>query len=276
MFNSIIYPDHSLSLNSPACLKNLSLIDLKNDGKIMNIISKQDDNLNEALKPTEDFPISGDYPSCVFLGTSSSCPSKYRNVSSILVSFHETTSVLLDCGESTLSQLCYRFPTNADIVISSIKLIFISHIHADHHLGLISLIKSINRFQEVTILAQCEIIDFLSYYHTFVSRINFKSIILNSLTPDFLVPSNNIKITCIPVDHSIEAYGIRLDHLGKSVVYSGDTAYCLNLVNYGFNLFFYLIKHKFKINEKNIYKAFSTNFTNKKPLFLRTAYKLNL
>jgi len=44
----------------------------------------------------------------VLLGTGSSQPSKYRNVSSIFVNLFSKGSVLLDCGEGTLAQLKRR------------------------------------------------------------------------------------------------------------------------------------------------------------------------
>ena len=44
----------------------------------------------------------------VLLGTGSSQPSKYRNVSSIYVNLFSKGSLLLDCGEGTLSQLKRR------------------------------------------------------------------------------------------------------------------------------------------------------------------------
>lgn len=44
----------------------------------------------------------------VLLGTGSSQPSKYRNVSSIYVSLFSKGSLLLDCGEGTLGQLKRR------------------------------------------------------------------------------------------------------------------------------------------------------------------------
>ena len=44
-------------------------------------------------------------------------------------------SMLLDCGENTLGQL-YRFYGNANIVgvLEKLRAIFVSHLHADHHL----------------------------------------------------------------------------------------------------------------------------------------------
>lgn len=44
----------------------------------------------------------------VLLGTGSSQPSKYRNVSSIFINLFSKGSILLDCGEGTLGQLKRR------------------------------------------------------------------------------------------------------------------------------------------------------------------------
>ncbi|KAL2516197.1 tRNAse Z4 [Forsythia ovata] len=73
----------------------------------------------------------------VFLGTGSSQPSKYRNVSSIFINLFSKGSLLLDCGEGTLGQLKRRFGVEgADEAVRSLRCIWISHIHADHHTGL--------------------------------------------------------------------------------------------------------------------------------------------
>lgn len=45
----------------------------------------------------------------VFLGTGSSQPSKYRNVSGIYVHLFENGGILLDCGEGTYAQLKRRY-----------------------------------------------------------------------------------------------------------------------------------------------------------------------
>jgi len=43
-----------------------------------------------------------------FLGTGSSQPSKYRNVSSVYINLYAQGGILLDCGEGTLGQLRRR------------------------------------------------------------------------------------------------------------------------------------------------------------------------
>jgi ribonuclease Z len=61
-------------------------------------------------------------------------------VSSTLALFSDS-SILMDSGEGTLSQLYRHFgPTKSDDILKSLRVIFISHLHADHHLGLISIL----------------------------------------------------------------------------------------------------------------------------------------
>lgn len=49
---------------------------------------------------------------------------------------------MLDAGEGTYGQMIRRYGVdNVDEELSKIKCIFVSHLHADHHLGVIQLIK---------------------------------------------------------------------------------------------------------------------------------------
>lgn len=76
------------------------------------------------------------YPKILFLGTGSCIPNKTRNVSAILIHVSEEAYFLMDCGEGTTSQI-YRFygDEKGREVISKLKGIYVSHLHADHHLG---------------------------------------------------------------------------------------------------------------------------------------------
>jgi ribonuclease Z len=79
----------------------------------------------------------------ITLGTGSALPSKYRNVSSTLVRVPGVGNYLLDCGENTLGQLSRVFsPTELRKVIKDLRLIWISHLHADHHLGTAGVIRA--------------------------------------------------------------------------------------------------------------------------------------
>ncbi|KAB5516948.1 hypothetical protein GE09DRAFT_1066587 [Coniochaeta sp. 2T2.1] len=85
------------------------------------------------------------------LGTGSALPSRSRNVSCTLVRVPGVGSYLLDCGENSLGQLRRMYGyAGADEVLRDLKAVWISHSHADHHLGTISVLK---RFSEVVPLS---------------------------------------------------------------------------------------------------------------------------
>lgn len=85
----------------------------------------------------------GDDIEIVTLGTGSSSPSKSRNVSATLVRVPGVGNYLLDCGENTLGQLRRMFqPDDVVDILRDLRLIWISHLHADHHLGTISVIRA--------------------------------------------------------------------------------------------------------------------------------------
>lgn len=77
------------------------------------------------------------------LGTGSSHPSTHRNVSGTLIRVPQCGSYLLDCGEGTIGTL-RRLYTASQLteLLKDLKMIYISHMHADHHLGTTSLIKA--------------------------------------------------------------------------------------------------------------------------------------
>ncbi len=72
----------------------------------------------------------------VFLGTGGSFPSPKRNVASTALVKNGRT-ILFDCGEGTQRQLM-----RSSVSFMSVDKIFISHLHADHFLGVPGLIQS--------------------------------------------------------------------------------------------------------------------------------------
>lgn len=98
-------------------------------------------------------------PCLEFLGTGCAIPSKYRNVSSILYQ-NDDSAILLDCGEDTLSQVKRLYGDLS--VLKKLKLIYISHAHADHMLGLASVVQECR--EPVLIIGPLFIKDFLEYF----------------------------------------------------------------------------------------------------------------
>ena len=90
--------------------------------------------------------IPGSDAEIIALGTGSSLPSSYRNVSGTLLRVPGSGSYLLDAGEGTLGQLRRVLsPSEFTEVMRDLKMIWISHLHADHHLGTVSMIKAWHR-----------------------------------------------------------------------------------------------------------------------------------
>ncbi|CAN8289531.1 unnamed protein product [Cochlearia groenlandica] len=82
-------------------------------------------------------------------------------------------SLLLDCGKGTLGQLKRRYAVDdADEVVKNLKCIWISHIHADHHVGLARILdlrcnllkKDVNHHDEPVIVGPRPLKGFLDAY----------------------------------------------------------------------------------------------------------------
>lgn len=77
------------------------------------------------------------------LGTGSALPSKYRNVSATLLRVPGIGNYLFDCGENTLGQLTRLYGAEESVdIVKNLRAIWISHLHADHHLGTASVIRA--------------------------------------------------------------------------------------------------------------------------------------
>lgn len=96
--------------------------------------------LAKLAKVQEDIPCKD--AELITLGTGSSVPSKYRNVSATLLRVPGVGNYLFDCGENTLGQLKRVFGNEMPQILRDMKVIWISHLHADHHLGTVSVLRA--------------------------------------------------------------------------------------------------------------------------------------
>ena len=74
----------------------------------------------------------------MFLGTESTMPFEYRNCSAIYL-FSGTSALLMDCAEGTYGQIvdyCGGDQAKIDAILRKTQVIYISHYHGDHVLGL--------------------------------------------------------------------------------------------------------------------------------------------
>ncbi|XP_063070026.1 zinc phosphodiesterase ELAC protein 2 [Engraulis encrasicolus] len=200
------------------------------------------------------------YPEVVFLGTGSALPMKLRNVSGTLVNISPTQSLLLDCGEGTFGQLCRHYGDRVDEVLTRLSTIFVSHLHADHHTGLLKLLlereRAINSlgksFTPLYLVAPSPIMTWLNQYHDhcqqILSHINIipaKVLCEGAEMPKYktktflqaVLKKNDLTRfqTCL-VRHCKNAFACSLTHQsGWQVVFSGDTMPCNDLARMGTN-----------------------------------------
>ncbi|KAI4905136.1 hypothetical protein NFI96_028991, partial [Prochilodus magdalenae] len=169
-------------------------------------------------------------------------------------------SLLLDCGEGTFGQMCRHYGNHVDEMLTKLSTVFISHIHADHHTGLVNLLLQRERafnslgkaFTPIYLVAPAQIMTWLNQYHDhcqeILSHINFiparclcegedvpkfktKSFIQAALKRNDLTKFQ----TCL-VRHCKNAFACSLRHQsGWQLVFSGDTMPCDALVHMGKN-----------------------------------------
>ncbi|XP_060521936.1 ribonuclease Z, mitochondrial isoform X2 [Cylas formicarius] len=197
-----------------------------------------------------------EFPKVLFLGTGSCIPNKTRNTSGILVQTSESKSILLDCGEGTYGQLVRFFgPDMSREVLASIDAIYISHLHADHHIGLIGMLQGRKRALEelnkhksaVYLFAPHQILTWLDFYDKFFESIGEEYMLIPNA--DLVMGKiaceeskrvkilNNLELkdicTC-GVQHCPNAFGLSITHKdGYKITYSGDTMPSENLVKLG-------------------------------------------
>lgn len=144
----------------------------------------------------------------VFLGTGGTYPSKLRNVTSIALQMPGEV-VMFDCGEGTQRQLM-----RSSVSFMRIKKIFISHLHADHFLGLPGLIQSMSlngREDELMVFGpegMVETVEAMMNLGYFKS--GFK-VVTSDLRPGRSMDFGGYAVKCVRADHSIPSLAFSLE-----------------------------------------------------------------
>ncbi|KAJ1658309.1 hypothetical protein IWQ61_002432 [Dispira simplex] len=218
----------------------------------------QDETMGEESHSSAD---TDDFGNVVFspLGTGSALPSRYRNVSANLVYIPTRGAILLDVGEGTYGQL-YRllgsgnsyhplYRITIEECMAQLHLIYVSHMHADHHIGLAGVLSHWNRLtraqgitRNLTIIGPPQLLLWLIEYNHVESLgledgihlVNCENLLYfpnsryKAPTPPNLEPLcqslgfDRIR-TCRAI-HCSYAYCVTFDHNRKwRLSYSGDT-----------------------------------------------------
>ena len=141
-----------------------------------------------------------------FLGTAASRPTVARNVSAVAVQ-REGDHFLFDCGEGTQRQMM-RFGTGF-----SLSDIFITHVHADHYLGVIGLLRTLGlqgREQVMRLWSPAGTRSVLEEaVHLGVERVPFP-IEIGELEPGQGVPRDGYDVVPFATRHGIRSLGFAL------------------------------------------------------------------
>lgn len=173
------------------------------------------------------------------LGTGSALPSKYRNVSATLLRIPEFGNYLLDAGENTMGQLKRVFGDELPDILKNLKLLWISHLHADHHLGTASVIKAwheatkddpATKDNKLMVSSASGMLKWLTEYSS-VEDYGFSRLMLvdvsaankQYMTEYQISAFNLMSITAVRVNHCHQAMAVVLEMPnGFKVAYSGD------------------------------------------------------
>lgn len=173
--------------------------------------------------------------------------------------------LLMDCGEGSYGQLRRRFgQEQADALIRDLSCIWISHIHADHHVGLPAILAARTRMlgqdsPPLLVLGPRPLRRALQAY-ALLEPMRFQWVDVASTAAGAAVPEavraavegiqaalGLDRFESVPVMHCAHSYGLVLESAseGWKMVFSGDTQPCEQLVEAakGATLLIHEVKH---------------------------------
>lgn len=151
------------------------------------------------------------------IGSGSAVPTVGRGVTSQYLNFNER-HILIDCGEGTQLQLRrYR------VKFQRISMIFISHLHGDHYLGLVGLLSSMSllgRTKSLTIYCPAELEQLMmGQFKVAGVRFNFQLefVHLKATSKELIFEDNVLEVSVFPVKHRIPCWGFHFREKEKEL-----------------------------------------------------------
>lgn len=198
------------------------------------------------------------------LGTGSPTPTPDRFGPSTLVQAGNQT-LLFDAGRGAPIRL-----HQLKVSMAKIDAVFLTHYHSDHVSGIPDVwltrwvrtseaIEAITPFHVIGPIGAKRLMSSLKAAYADDIRIRLSSqpppsprgiatTVTEFNTDGVVYEKGGVKITAFEVDHGSEvkpAYGFRVEYQGHSIVISGDTTYCENVINYstGADLLIHEVAH---------------------------------
>lgn len=144
--------------------------------------------------------------SVLFLGTAGSVPTPQRGLSATLIQ-RGSERFLVDCGEGTQRQLI-----RIGIGINDISHVLLTHLHADHYLGLPGLVKTWQlwgRTDPVAVYGPRGLLDFLDVLKRLIGKTDFQ-VTYHEIGPGGEIPFDDYRVVGIATDHKISSIGYGL------------------------------------------------------------------
>jgi len=161
----------------------------------------------------------------VFLGTAASAPTAARGTSAILVR-RGGERLLVDCGEGTQRQLL-----RSDVGLVDLEHVFLTHLHADHLLGLPGMLKSFGlRGRELpfTVYGPRGTRTLLAALGVVIGRLPYPLEVVE-LAPGDTLERDGYGIHPFPVEHGVSALGYALRETGRPGRFDADAADALGI-----------------------------------------------
>jgi ribonuclease Z len=143
--------------------------------------------------------------SLFFAGTAGSMPTAARGLPAILVRAGGD-QLLFDCGEGTQQQLL------RSVGLPELDAVFVTHLHLDHWLGLVGMIKTFDlrgRSVPLTIHGPPGLRGLFAGLATVIGRTSYP-LVLEELEPHADVRFGGYVVAAFPVEHRVRAYGYAL------------------------------------------------------------------
>ena len=147
-----------------------------------------------------------------FLGTGAGLPGKFRNTQSFVFNFMQELKEcwMFDCGEATQHQIL-----RTNIKPTKITKIFISHLHADHVLGLIGFLSSRSflldtKASDVIIYGPIGIKDFIENNLLFTHcSLSYRVEYIEISSEQCIIDNKTVAVFSYPLAHNIDCFGYK-------------------------------------------------------------------
>jgi ribonuclease Z len=162
--------------------------------------------------------------SIFFAGTGGSMPTPRRALPAIVIR-RGGERILLDCGEGTQRQLI------RSTGLTELDEIFLTHLHADHWLGLPGLLKSFDmrgRETPLTVHGPRGLAELLDGVMRFAGRTEY-DLYVDELEPGEVIERDGYEIVPIPVSHRGTAFGYVLEEYERPGVFDPQAAIALGV-----------------------------------------------